>query len=212
MPIHETERDGLIDRVNKEKCLVQFLDSPITYQTQQLDLVIDYYSVDDLPRELHEWAFQLVKTNLQDMYEKSKDGWNEEEKRKEMLAPQARYLIARSATDPNDIQGFLHFQMVQEETMDDDIWQIICCSYEIQIAESARGQGLGEYMMNLLSQIGMYWKMDKVMLTVFKANEGAFRFYIKKLGFKLDEISPGACLPLYKARKFDYELLSKPCI
>lgn len=29
--------------------------------------------------------------------------------------------------------------------------------------------------------------------------------------FKLDEISPGACLPRYKARLFDYELLSKPC-
>ncbi|CAO3652598.1 unnamed protein product [Mucor fragilis] len=212
MPIHETERDGLIDRVNKEKCLVQFLDSPIKYQNQQLDLVIDYYSVDDLPRELYEWTFQLVKTNLQDMYEKSKDGWNEKEKRKEMLVPQARYLIARSAIDPNDVKGFLHFQMVQEETMDDDIMANCAYCYEIQIAESARGQGLGEYMMKLLSQIGTYWKMDKVMLTVFKANEKAFRFYIKKLGFELDEISPGACLPLYKARKFDYELLSKPCI
>lgn len=48
----------------------------------------------------------------------------------------------------------------------------MCCSYEIQIAESARGQGLGEYMMKLLSQIGTYWKMDKVMLTVFKGNVG----------------------------------------
>jgi hypothetical protein len=29
--------------------------------------------------------------------------------------------------------------------------------------------------------------------------------------FELDEISPGACLPRYKAKHFDYELLSKPC-
>jgi hypothetical protein len=60
-------------------------------------------------------------------YEKSKDGWNEKEKRKEMLVPQARYLIARSAIDPNDVKGFLHFQMVQEETMDDDI--MANCAY-----------------------------------------------------------------------------------
>ncbi|KAI8637440.1 hypothetical protein BD408DRAFT_353776 [Parasitella parasitica] len=128
-----------------------------------------------------------------------------------MLAPQARYLIARSATEPFDFKGFLHFQMVQEETMDDAIMANCAYCYEIQLAQSARNQGLGEYMMNLLSQIGAYWKMDKVMLTVFKANQGAFKFYIKKLGFELDEISPGACLPLYKAKKFDYELLSKPC-
>lgn len=57
--------------------------------------------------------------------------------------------------------------------------------------------------MSLLDQIGSYWKMDKVMLTVFKgkrdgkcnyveymskppptltANKGAFRFYTEKLG------------------------------
>lgn len=42
-------------------------DNYSLFYSQQLNLVIDYYSVDDLSRELHEWTFQLVKTNLQDM-------------------------------------------------------------------------------------------------------------------------------------------------
>lgn len=54
-------------------------------------------------------------------YASSKDGWSEEQKRSEMQAPEARYLIARSADNPNDRKGFLLFQMVHEETMDDDI-------------------------------------------------------------------------------------------
>ncbi|KAI9279303.1 hypothetical protein BY458DRAFT_502639 [Sporodiniella umbellata] len=128
-----------------------------------------------------------------------------------MLAPEARYLIARSRTDVNEIKGFLLFQMVQEETMDDDIMANCAYCYEIQLACDARGQGLGEYMMSTLWKIGKHWKMDKVMLTVFKANKAAFRFYIEKLGFELDEVSPGACLPKYKAKRFDYELLSKKC-
>ncbi|KAI7894250.1 uncharacterized protein EV154DRAFT_536665 [Mucor mucedo] len=128
-----------------------------------------------------------------------------------MLAPQARYLVARSATDVNDRKGFLMFQMVQEETMDDDVMANCAYCYEIQLMASARGRGLGEFLMHLLDRVGCHWKMDKVMLTVFKSNEGAFRFYTKKLGFELDEISPGACLPRSKARLFDYELLSKPC-
>jgi hypothetical protein len=41
-------------------------------------------------------------------------------------------------------------------------------SYELQIDDSARGKGLGEHMMRLLEKIGMHWKMEKVMLTVFK--------------------------------------------
>ncbi|KAI7903771.1 uncharacterized protein BX663DRAFT_40815 [Cokeromyces recurvatus] len=145
------------------------------------------------------------------MYNKSNDGWSDQGKRKEMLTPQTRYLIARSSTDPNDLKGFLSFQMVQEETMDDDVTANCAYCYEIQLMENARNRGLGEFLMNLLSKIGSFWKMDKVMLTVFKANKGAFRFYTDKLGFTLDEISPGACLPRYKAKQFDYELLSKPC-
>lgn len=42
------------------------------------------------------------------------------------------------------------------------------CSYELQIEDSARGKGLGEYLVKLLEDIGRRWKMDKVMLTVFK--------------------------------------------
>lgn len=121
-----------------------------------------------------------------------------------MLAPQARYLIARSVSDPKDYKGFLLFQMVQEETMDDDIMANCAYCYEIQLTESARRKGLGEFLMKLLEQIGSHWKMDKVMLTVFKcklsptmhvsgfycnllsilclANKGAFKFYTDKLG------------------------------
>lgn len=211
MPISEFDQNSLIAKVNNEPCLVNFLDSPLIYQHKDLDVTVDYYSVNDLPPNLRDWTFNLVKSNLYDMYNDSEEGWNDEGKRKEMLVPQARYLVARSSTDINDLKGFLLFQMVQEETMDDDVMANCAYCYEIQLIPGARGQGLGEFLMNLLSQIGTYWEMDKVMLTVFKANKGAFKFYVEKLGFELDEISPGACLPKYKAKLFDYELLSKIC-
>jgi hypothetical protein len=69
---------------------------------------------------LESWTFELVKTNLYDLYVRSNDGWDEAGKKAELYAPEARYLIARSTTDPTDLKGFLMFQMVQEETMDDD--------------------------------------------------------------------------------------------
>ncbi|KAH8554935.1 hypothetical protein BGW37DRAFT_511969 [Umbelopsis sp. PMI_123] len=122
---------------------------------------------------------------------------------------ESRYLVARSREDPSRLFGYLLFQMVQEETMDDDTLVDAAYCYELQIDESARGRGLGEYLINLLEDIGKHWKMEKVMLTVFKVNTGALRFYIKKLGFELDEISPGKCLSARQARKFDYEILSK---
>lgn len=35
--------------------------------SKDLDLVIDYYSIDELPQTLRDWAFNLVKQNLYDM-------------------------------------------------------------------------------------------------------------------------------------------------
>ncbi|KAL0095677.1 hypothetical protein F4703DRAFT_1826134 [Phycomyces blakesleeanus] len=183
---------------------------PITYSNKDLNVIIEYHDISQMTIELKEWAFNLVKSNLYHLYRKSNDGWNALEKKAEMSTPEARYLIARSASDPNILYGFLLFQMVTEETMDDDVMAEVAYCYELQLVESARNYGLGEYFMKLLAEIGNHWKMDKMMLTVFKSNKGAFRFY-KKLGFELDEISPSACLSALQARKFDYEILSKKC-
>lgn len=38
-----------------------------------------------------------------------------------MRVPEARYLIARSADEPYDLKGFLYFQLLYEETMDDNV-------------------------------------------------------------------------------------------
>lgn len=54
-------------------------------------------------------------------YARSKDGWDDEHKKSEMFAPEARYLVARSAKEPMDLKGFLLFRMLHEETMDDDV-------------------------------------------------------------------------------------------
>ncbi|KAI8070058.1 hypothetical protein BC940DRAFT_236162 [Gongronella butleri] len=160
---------------------------------------------------MEQWAFDLLKSNLHHLYVRSNLGWDAAAKRADLEAPEARYLVARNAHDPSDLKGFLMFQMVLEETMDDDLMAEAAYCYELQLAEHARNRGLGEYLMRLLFQIGDFWCMDKVMLTVFKDNHGAMRFYTKKLGFSLDEISPSACLPPRRAKRFDYEILSRPC-
>lgn len=71
--------------------------------------------------------YKLFIINVSNRYINSNDGWSDEGKKKEMFAPEARYLIARSATDADDLKGFLLFQMVQEETMDDDV--MANCAY-----------------------------------------------------------------------------------
>jgi ribosomal protein S18 acetylase RimI-like enzyme len=55
-------------------------------------------------------------------------------------------------------------------------------SYELQIAESARGAGHGERLMRVLEGFGRNVGLGKAMLTVFAENTEAIRFY-RRIGF-----------------------------
>lgn len=72
----------------------------------------------------------------------------------------------------------------------------------MHVDESSQRRGLGTFMMKTLEKIANYWKMEKIVLTVLKNDEGALNFY-KKLDYFVDETSPD------KQDKADYEILSK---
>lgn len=46
--------------------------------------------------------------------------------------------------------------------------------YELQVEASAQGKGVGRLLMELLQHVGKDWRMDKVMLTVFKSEHCFF--------------------------------------
>ncbi|KAF9167718.1 N-alpha-acetyltransferase 40 [Mortierella sp. AD010] len=135
---------------------------------------------------------------------KSKDGWCREDKEEEMQDTTSRYLIAFHDKTP---VGMIHFQFVEEETMTDRDAEVVYC-YEIQVTRDYQRRGIGEYLIGLLETIGKATSMEKVMLTVFKANKDAIKFYLERLQY--DEISPCICLTRGRASRFDYEILSKP--
>lgn len=71
--------------------------------------------------------------------------------------------------------------------------------------KSARNGSLkdwGKHLMQLLQEVGLRFKMFKVMLTCFKHNEGTLSFY-NKLGYSPDVRSPSKCGEIA-----DYEILS----
>ncbi|RIA97944.1 acyl-CoA N-acyltransferase [Glomus cerebriforme] len=168
---------------------------------------IKYYTITTLPAALKEWTFDLLKSNMKNLYKYSNIGWNVKEKRKVMNDKNSRYLIALNNGNPI---GFVMFQFTWEETMaeDDEEIEVIYC-YEIQLAEAARRKGLGTFLMRTLEKIGKNWKMKKLMLTTIIKNKAANNFYINRLGYQIDEISPSKVLQPEEAKDYDYEILSK---
>ncbi|KAG0049892.1 hypothetical protein BGZ83_005267 [Gryganskiella cystojenkinii] len=117
----------------------------------------------------------------------------------------SRYLICFHKDVP---VAMVHFQFLEEETMTDRDAEVAYC-FEIQVVPEYQRKGIGAYMIGLLETIGKNAGMEKVMLTVFKANKNAIKFYIDQLNYQYDEISPCVCLTRGRASRFDYEILSK---
>lgn len=155
----------------------------------ELDYILDIYTADSIPQSDFDACFKLVELTSSNAYTGSSFGWSPSKKIKEMRLPDMRYMILRrgprAASDDGNAKplGFLSFMVTYEDGK-----EVIYC-YEIHLAPEAQGQGLGEQLMRRLAKIGGRIGLEKVMLTVFKSNKQAVRFY-DKLGFVEDEFSP----------------------
>lgn len=63
------------------------------YRRNGLDLDFQYYLADSLPQNVQDWAFALCKSNMEAIYNTSW-GWSDTDKREELTAPEARFLVA----------------------------------------------------------------------------------------------------------------------
>jgi ribosomal protein S18 acetylase RimI-like enzyme len=63
------------------------------YDRNGLDVTIESFTLDTLPKDIFNWAFQLVKKNMREMYEKAW-GWSDNNKKNEMRDSGALYLVA----------------------------------------------------------------------------------------------------------------------
>ncbi|PYI22230.1 acyl-CoA N-acyltransferase, partial [Aspergillus violaceofuscus CBS 115571] len=161
---------------------------------------ITIYTAATLSPSIFTQCFQLIETTSADAYRASSIGWSPSKKRKEMQLPDMKYLILRRAdpetpqiaekgdatnsTPENDeVLGFLSFMVTYE-----DGFEVVYC-YEVHLAAAAQRQGLGARLMRVFLRIGEQLGMAKAMLTVFRANGAAIRFY-ERLGFGVDESSP----------------------
>ncbi|RKP08043.1 acyl-CoA N-acyltransferase [Thamnocephalis sphaerospora] len=138
--------------------------------------------------------------------------WDEAEKRSELFDAASRFLIVRTRADTAEKSaenlGYAMYRFDTEEQMKSDAMVPVVYCYELQVAAEARGQGVGRMLMETLERIGQAWQMSKVMLTVLKGNKDAIKFY-KALGYAPDEISPDQILPKYRAKRYNYYILSR---
>ncbi|ETW07906.1 hypothetical protein H310_02314 [Aphanomyces invadans] len=142
----------------------------------------------------------VFRENMQELYENSTWGFDMEKKRVELFEDAARYIVVERT--PGQIDAFLHFRFVEDEG------DAVVYVYEIQVGPGMQRQGLGKRLMQLLQLIGRKYKMKLILLTVFKSNIAAMKFYTEKMGFVIDDTSPSAQGDTSES----YEILSKSLV
>ncbi|GBG26343.1 Ankyrin repeat domain-containing protein 1 [Hondaea fermentalgiana] len=128
-------------------------------------------------------CLDLTERNMRAAYAEAKWKWDRDKKRAQLVKSASRFVIARHQ-DSGALAGFVNFRFTIEGKA------LVFYVYEIQVdLSTAAHSGLGSFLMLLMERVARYWEMDWLMLTCFRANEQAMRFYAK-LGFAIDETSP----------------------
>ena len=117
-----------------------------------------------------------------------------------------RYLLVVDASPSGEVAGFLSFMLTWEDGV-----EVVYC-YEVHLEERVRGQGVGARLMGRMEEAGREAGVGKAMLTVFRRNTGAVRFY-ERLGYGEDEFSPRARkLRSGVVKEVDYLIMSKSLV
>lgn len=128
-------------------------------------------------------CLELTERNMRGLYEQARGRWNPEKKLSQFQSGSSRFLVARHH-ESGVIVGFLNFRFLLEHEA------LVLYVYEIQIdLVLAAHKGLGSFLMRLAERVACYWEMDWIMLTCFRQNDRAMRFY-RGLGFSIDDTSP----------------------
>lgn len=182
--------------------LLEFTVKNDDQESEDSTLKIEY-ATSPLSPEIQKQCLDLFECNMGDLYRQSNWGLDMKEKKDELEHKNAKFLLVTSNDDNDDsIVAFCHFRFDTND--DEDPTEAVLYVYEIQVSSRARRSGLGRRLMTILELVARQVGLTKTMLTVFKQNEQAWKFYTEKLKYKVDEISPSNY-----GEDVDYEILSK---
>lgn len=166
-----TLRAALFEENGKDKDVTKNIaKSFMKFDRNGIDVSIEFAT--RFSKEEVQWAFDLVKDNMEDKYEKSGYGWDDEDKMSELTDKEARFLVVREwPSEPGATKGeaigFVHFRFtVQGEVIDTMAGEPCLYIYDMHIEDHSQRKGLGKHLLMLLELIARREKMKLLSLPV----------------------------------------------
>ena len=146
-----------------------------------------------------EWAFELVKGNMEDVYDASGYGWDDDDKKGELTEDGARFLLLQNDTT-GELIGFVHFRFtVQGEIMDTMAGELSLHLWDIHILEEYQRKGLGKHILIILELIARQQKMAVLSVPIQFMDNRSISWITSIRGFAPD-------VKLRDMLKFDPEM------
>jgi GNAT superfamily N-acetyltransferase len=164
-------RAALFEENGKDKDVTKDIaKSFMKFDRNGLDLSIEFAT--KLSKDEAKWAFDLVKETMEDKYEASGYGWDDEDKMRELTEKGTRFLIAREwpseeGATKGEAVGIAHFRFtVQGEVIDKMAGEPSLYIYDLQIEDHSQRKGLGKHLLMILELIARREKMKMLSLPV----------------------------------------------
>jgi GNAT superfamily N-acetyltransferase len=163
----------------------------LKYDRNDLNLAISFSP--KLSRAELTWAFQMTKENMEDVYETSGYGWDDDDKMRELTEQGTRFLLIREKSEdgsaPGPLRGFAHFRFtVQGEVLDMMAGEPCIYLWDIQLEESIQRKGVGKHILTLLDLIGRREQMKYLSIPIQLMDETSTAWILKNKGYAPDEL------------------------
>lgn len=178
-------RKALFDDKGKDKNVCESMPAFMKYNRNGLDLEITF--TPKLKRDEVDWAFEIIKENMEGRYDISGYGWDDEDKYQTLTEQGARFLVVREWPEEEgaaqgEIVALAHFRFtVQGEFMDTMAGEPCLILWDIVVDEDFQRCGLGKHLLTLLEFIAKKEHMKFLAVPVM-LNDDITLAWLNKVG------------------------------
>eukprot|EP01046_Picozoa_sp_COSAG06_P014203 COSAG06_NODE_874_length_11831_cov_217.383396_7_plen_611_part_00 len=167
---------GLRDR----DVAADLLPALLAYNKNELDVSIKFFTGSTLTKELRQFMFRLARKNTKAISDASGYGWDDDEYKEALKAPEERYLVAFAAETESAAAapvGFMDFQFVLQGVLVDEMEGDTCLLVQdLQLQKAVQRKGLGRHMLSLAQLIAKKQGMSTIATKVFVNDKAAQAF------------------------------------
>ena len=165
----------------------ELLPALLAFCKNGLDVAIKFYTGSTLTKELRQFMFRLAKKNTKAISDASGYGWDDDEYKEALKAPEERFLVAFAAETENSAAApvaFIDFQFALQGALVDEMEGETCLLVQdLQLQKAVQRKGLGRHLLSLAQLIGRKQGMSTVATKVFVNDVKAQAFMAQMPGF-----------------------------